>query len=166
MHSWSSVRSANLGIHRLRSDHKMRHFAAYDWRRIHSATPLRNALTCSDGCAFLSGEGSPNEDPISASQCCRPRPACARRTFPSCNGAGACVAGYGRGSAAFRGVSGASNEAFVPWPTRGTTSPLRHLHKPREFEESARSRAPFVAATVPCRTARTSSAWSASVWSA
>ena len=32
--------------------------AAYDWRRIHSATPQRNALTCRDGCAFLSGEGS------------------------------------------------------------------------------------------------------------
>ena len=36
----------------------MRHSAAYDWRRIHSATPQRNALTCRDGCAFLSGEGS------------------------------------------------------------------------------------------------------------
>ena len=36
----------------------VRHFAAYDWRRIHSATPQRNALTCRDGCAFLSGEGS------------------------------------------------------------------------------------------------------------
>ena len=36
----------------------MRHTAAYDWRRIHSATPQRNALTCRDGCAFLSGEGS------------------------------------------------------------------------------------------------------------
>jgi transposase len=36
----------------------LRHTAAYDWRRIHSATPQRNALTCRDGCAFLSGEGS------------------------------------------------------------------------------------------------------------
>jgi len=36
----------------------MRHSAAYNWRRIHSATPQRNALTCRDGCAFLSGEGS------------------------------------------------------------------------------------------------------------
>src|SRR5664279_3568571 len=36
--------------------------AAYDWRRIHSATPQRNALTCRDGCAFLSGEGSPYAD--------------------------------------------------------------------------------------------------------
>src|SRR5674476_1335902 len=36
----------------------MRHSAAYDWRRIHSATPQRNALTCRDGCAYLSGEGS------------------------------------------------------------------------------------------------------------
>src|SRR5665811_47731 len=32
--------------------------AAYDWRRIHSATPQRNALTCRVGCAFLSDEGS------------------------------------------------------------------------------------------------------------
>jgi hypothetical protein len=39
----------------------MRLFAAYDWRRIHSATPQRNALTCRDGCAFLSGEGSPTD---------------------------------------------------------------------------------------------------------
>jgi hypothetical protein len=31
----------------------MRHSAAYDWRRIHSATPQRNALTCRDGCAFF-----------------------------------------------------------------------------------------------------------------
>jgi hypothetical protein len=31
--------------------------AAADWRRIHSATPQRNALTCRDRCAFLSGEG-------------------------------------------------------------------------------------------------------------
>ena len=36
----------------------MRHSAAYDWRRIHSATPQRNALTCRNGCAYLSGEGS------------------------------------------------------------------------------------------------------------
>jgi hypothetical protein len=36
----------------------MRHSAAYDWRRIHSAMPRRNALTCRDGCALLSGEGS------------------------------------------------------------------------------------------------------------
>jgi len=33
-------------------------FAAYDWRRIHSATPQRNTLTCRDGCEFLTGEGS------------------------------------------------------------------------------------------------------------
>jgi hypothetical protein len=39
-----------------------RHSAAYDWRRIHSATPQRNVLTCRDGCAFLSGEGSPYAD--------------------------------------------------------------------------------------------------------
>jgi hypothetical protein len=39
----------------------MRHSAAYDWRRIHSATPQRNALTCRDGCAFLSGEPSSYE---------------------------------------------------------------------------------------------------------
>jgi len=29
----------------------MRHSAAYDWRRIYSATPQRNALTCRDRCA-------------------------------------------------------------------------------------------------------------------
>jgi hypothetical protein len=33
--------------------------AAYDWRRTHSATPQRNALTCRDGCAFMSG-GDPH----------------------------------------------------------------------------------------------------------
>jgi hypothetical protein len=40
----------------------VRHTAAYDWRRIHSATPQRNALTYRDGCAFLSGEGSACDD--------------------------------------------------------------------------------------------------------
>ena len=33
---------------------ELRHIAAYDWRRIHSATPQRNALTCRDGWALLS----------------------------------------------------------------------------------------------------------------
>ena len=45
--------------------------AAYDWRRIHSATPQRNALTCCDGCAFLSGEGSATDtDVIAHLRCC------------------------------------------------------------------------------------------------
>jgi len=51
-------RSCPESLDRSCPDRKVRHTAAYDWRRIHSATPQRNALTCRDGCAFLSGEGS------------------------------------------------------------------------------------------------------------
>jgi hypothetical protein len=51
-------RHRNVRICREARGSRVRLSAAYDWRRIHSATPQRNALTCRDGCAFLSGEGS------------------------------------------------------------------------------------------------------------
>jgi hypothetical protein len=43
--------------------------AVYGCRCIHSATPQRSALTCRDGCAFLSGEGmapTDTEDDVAA----------------------------------------------------------------------------------------------------
>src|SRR5665647_1556941 len=59
----------------------MRHSAAYDWRRIHSATPQRNALTRRDGCAFLSGEGSSCDDRRRECSGPRRRPLVVRRTL-------------------------------------------------------------------------------------
>jgi hypothetical protein len=64
-------RHRNVRICREARGSRVRLSAAYDWRRIHSATPQRNALTCRDGCAYLSGEGSLTEQrhtPIAAEE--------------------------------------------------------------------------------------------------
>jgi hypothetical protein len=56
--TWTDAPHRQLPPNPARPGTEERLTAAYDWRRIHSATPQRNALTCRDGCAFLSGEGS------------------------------------------------------------------------------------------------------------
>jgi hypothetical protein len=53
---------------------------AYDWRPVHHATPERNALTCRDGHAFLSGEDPSPRSPWGGG------PRTVRQGIGSCSG--------------------------------------------------------------------------------